>query len=422
MSDGLGLFDDDVDDDVEAHYSPAPPPRGRASGSRTGRKRPVPPPRGRQKGRRVKWAVVVLLCVVAVGGSIFGVLQVLGLGYYPDYTGSGGTDVVFQVNSGDTIRDIGDNLQQAGIVASTNAFVKAAKENSSVSGVQPGYYLMKQHMSGVAAVDKIIAPASRVGEVEIRSGTMLNDTTLGNGKVAPGILTKIAQASCATLNGRSTCLPVADLQAAIQHTNPAALGVPSWAIPSVTAADPKHRLEGLLLPAVYNIKPGNTPVQDLSDMLNQSFAALQAAGLPSTNQQTTGFSPYQELTIASIVEREAGTQGDMPKIARVLYNRLAQGLALGLDSTVDYALDRPMVRTAAADQTRAGAYNTYQNLGLPPTPIASPSNDAIQAALQPAPGAWLFFVVCHKDRTSCFANTFQEHEQNITLAQQNGAY
>ncbi|HWC82466.1 MAG TPA: endolytic transglycosylase MltG [Pseudonocardiaceae bacterium] len=411
MSEGLGLFDEDVSDDYY-EYEDEPPQRGRGGRAK----------RGRKRSRKVVWTILLVLVVLIAAGAYFGVRQVIGLGYYPDFSGAGTTDVVFEVNSGDTLRDVGDNMQQDGIVASANAFVKAAKENDEVSGVQPGFYLVKEHMSGAAAVEKIVAPKTRVGQIGINSGTMLDDTTATNGKVTSGILSKLAQASCATINGRSTCLPATDFQAAIQNTSPAALGVPSWAIPTVTAADPRHKLEGLLVPGVYNIKPGATAVQDLSDMLSQSAAQLQADGLPSTSQQQSGFSPYQLLTIASIVERESGTTADMPKVARVLYNRLAQGQNLQLDSTVDYALDRPMVRTAAADQTKAGAYDTYHNPGLPPTPISSPSAGAIQAAIAPASGPWLFFVVCQKDGTSCFATTFAEHQQNITLAQQNGAY
>ena len=144
--------------------------------------------------------------------------------------------------------------------------------------------------------------------------------------------------------------------------------------------------------------------------------------MPSTSQQQSGFSPYQVLTIASIVERESGVAADMPKVARVLYNRLAAGQSLQLDSTVDYGLDRPMVRTSPAERPAAGAYDTYDNPGLPPTPISSPSTAAVQAAIAPTPGPWMYFVVCQKDGTSCFATTYTEHQQNVALAQRNGAY
>ena len=305
---------------------------------------------------------------------------------------------------------------------SAGAFVLAGRNSAALTGVQPGFYVMKEQMSGASAVAKLTEPASRVGLLEIKSGQQLDDTTSTAGQVTPGILSHIAKASCAMLNGRNACLTVGDLTTAIADSNPTALDVPTWAAPSVTGADPKHRLEGLIMPGVYNIKPGETAAQTLKRIMDQSSAQLQAAGLPGNSQQTTGFTPYQVLVMASIVEREAGTNADMPKIARVFYNRLQQGMPLGSDATVDYALDRPMVATAPSEQPRAGVYNTYSVVGLTPTPISSPSSAAIQAASQPADGKWLFFVVCQKDRSSCFATTYADHQKNVTLAHHNGVF
>lgn len=404
MSDGIGaLFGELADEQDE------PPGRGRGRG-----------PVRRRRRRWLRWALVVVLLVVAVG-AYFGIRQVLGLGYYPDYSGTGQGDLVVEIDSG-TITDIGNRLQQDGVVASSRAFVKASKSDSRVGGVQPGYYVLRHRMSAAAAVNLLVAPSSRVGELEVRSGWQLDDTTAPNGTVSKGILSRIADASCVTLDGHRSCLTVADLQSAIQNTPPTQLGVPAWAVPAVGALDPAHRLEGLIMPGVYNFRPGTTAVATLHALLTQSATQLQVAGLPSANQQSSGFSPYQVLVIASIVEREAGVQADMPKIARVLYNRLATGMDLELDSTVDYALNRPMVRTTPADRPGAGAYNTYANSGLPPSPISSPSVAAIEAAESPAAGDWLYFVVCQKNGASCFATTYQQHQTNVALAQANGAY
>jgi UPF0755 protein len=407
VNDGLELFDDLSEDDH----------RESRRGARRGR-----PPRRRTKRTGLKWSIVAALVLVIAVGAYLGVKQFTGIGVYPDYVGSGTRDVVFQVNPGDTTSDIGDDMKQAGIVASTGAFIKAGADNSAVAGVQPGFYVLKEHMSGAAAVRLITTASSRVGLLEIKSGQQLDDTTSTAGKVTSGILTHIADATCATLNGKKTCVSVAQLRGAIQSTDPAALGVPDWAIPSVTTAAPAHRLEGLIMPGVYNLKPGETAAQTLKRIMDQSSAQLQAAGLPSASQQNSGFSPYQVLTLASIVEREAGTTADMPKIARVFYNRLQQGMELQSDATVDYGLDRPMVATSPKDRPKAGAYNTYANAGLPPTPVSSPSADAIQAASQPAAGPWLYFVVCQKDRSSCFATNLTQHNKNVQLAIHNGVF
>lgn len=408
MNDGIELFDDLSSDDE--NYSAR-------------RRRGPRDHRGRKKKRRgLTWTIVLVAVLLIAGGAYLGIRQVMGFGVYPDYAGDGTTDVVFQVNPGDTARDIGDDMQQEGIVKSSNAFVKAAKNSTEIGNVQPGFYVVKEQMSGQAAVDAIVRPSARVGLLQIQSGQQLDDTTNTSGKVSSGILTHISQATCATLNGKSTCVSVTQLRAAIAGTDPATLGVPSWAIPSVTAADPKHRLEGLIMPGVYNLKPGENAVDTVKRILAQSSAQLQAAGLPSSSQQNSGFTPYQVLTLASIVERESGTNLDMPKIARVFYNRLQQGVDLQSDATVDYGLDRPMIATSPADRPGAGPYNTYANAGLPPTPVSSPSSAAIQAASQPAAGPWLYFVVCQKDGTSCFATTLAQHNANVAIAHQNGVF
>lgn len=403
-NDGLDLFDDVDSDD-------------RRRPARADRRRPR-----RRRRRGITWTIVLVLVLVIGGGAYLGVRQFAGFGSYPDYPGNGGRDVVFQVNPGDTTTGIGDNMVHASIVQSSKAFVRAAANNDQIGGVQPGFYVLKEHMSGTAAVTAIVAKASRVGLLEIKSGWQLDDTTSTAGKVTPGILSHISTASCADLNGGKTCVSVADLRAAIAGTDPAALDVPAWAVPTTANADPKHRMEGLVMPGVYNLKPGETAAQTLKRIMDQSSAQLQADGLPGANQQATGFSPYQILTMASIVEREAGTSADMPKIARVFYNRMVKGMDLQSDATVDYALDRPMVATAPSERPGAGAYDTYDNAGLPPTPVSSPSAAAIQAATQPSAGDWLFFVVCRQDRTSCFATNLTDHNKNVALAHANGVF
>jgi UPF0755 protein len=95
---------------------------------------------------------------------------------------------------------------------------------------------------------------------------------------------------------------------------------------------------------------------------------------------------------------------------------------LQLDSTVDYALDRPMIATSPSERPGAGPYDTYDNPGLPPTPISSPSLTAIQAAISPTAGPWLFFVVCQKNLSSCFATTFAQHQANVAIAHNNGVF
>jgi UPF0755 protein len=121
---------------------------------------------------------------------------------------------------------------------------------------------------------------------------------------------------------------------------------------------------------------------------------------------------YQAVTIASIVQAEAATKADMAKVARVVFNRLERGMPLQMDSTVNYALNRSTLRTTSADTRIDSPYNSYQRMGLPPTPIDNPGEDAMRAAIAPAAGNWLYFVTVKPGDTR-FTDNFEEHRRNV---------
>jgi UPF0755 protein len=125
--------------------------------------------------------------------------------------------------------------------------------------------------------------------------------------------------------------------------------------------------------------------------------------------------------IASVIEKEAITP-DFRRVSRVIYNRLAAGMLLQMDSTINYPLDRQEVNTSDADRARPGPYNTYLNVGLPVSPIGSPSAAAIAAALHPEPGTWRYFVKCQKDGASCFSVTPEEHYAAVRAAAARGVF
>ena len=168
------------------------------------------------------------------------------------------------------------------------------------------------------------------------------------------------------------------------------------------------------------MQPGATAVDVLRGLLETSAGSLEASGIVS-GAQSIGTTPYSLLVISSLVEKEAITP-DMPKVARVIYNRLGAGRRLELDSMVNYPLDLQALRTTEEDRTTPGPYNSYTVTGLPPTPISAPGKDAISAALTPEPGPWLYFVRCQTDGRSCFAETFEEHDRNVAEARANGAF
>lgn len=377
-------------------------------------------PARRSPGRGQRRGILLLAVAVLLAGVLGGSYYLFrSLSAAPDFEGAGEGDVVVQVADGDSTAAIGRTLESTGVVASVAAFLEAARQDDRILGVQPGSYQMRARMSAAAAVERLLDPEARVGQLEIRGGVQLDDTSAPDGTVAPGVLSLVSRASCVRLDGAESCVSVDELRAAMAETDPAELGVPSWALDAVAAADPVRRLEGLLVPGVYEVEPGRSAVEVLQALLATSTAQLEASGIVS-GAAAMGSSPYEVLVISSLVEKE-GITPDMPRVARVVYNRLGAGQRLELDSTVNYPLDLQALRTTAADRAKPGPYNSYQTAGLPPTPISAPGREAIAAALKPAAGEWFFFVRCEKDGSSCFATTLPEHQANITEAARNGA-
>jgi UPF0755 protein len=162
-------------------------------------------------------------------------------------------------------------------------------------------------------------------------------------------------------------------------------------------------LEGLLFPDTYGIEPDDTAEGVVQDMLNQLEIVLSRYELSTAPR---GLSPYQLLIVASMIEREAKVAGDRPKIAAVIYNRLAAGKRLEIDATVEYAVGH--AKLTAKDLRSSSPYNTYTRAGLPPTPIAAPGEAAIQAALKPADGDWIYYVLATEEGEHAFTNSYEE--------------
>jgi len=405
VHDDLGLFTEQA-----AEQPPGDRSRARRFRQRFGR--------GRRR-RSVSALAGVFVLVVVGGGVAYGGAQLLRVGWYADYEGPGTGEVVIQVTRGDSVSSIASTLAERDVVASSKAFRSAASDTAGVSNVQPGYYRMRSHMSGAAAAQRIVSPEAKTGEVEIRGGMRLDDQLSPNGKPTPGILSKLAQAGC-TGAAPGKCASPEEMKKAAATADLAQLGVPQWAIGPASKADAHRRLEGLIMPGEYSVRPGEPAQQILQEVVTKSAGKLNKLGVAQSAQRS-GHSPYEVLTIGSMAQSEAVSK-DFGKVARVIENRLKQNEQLRFDSTINYPLDKPALLTKSEDRNLPGPYNTYMNRGLPPTPISSVSEEAVKAAANPPTGDWLFFVKCSPDGTSCFAKTQNEHNQNIKKAQQNGAY
>ncbi|WMX48173.1 endolytic transglycosylase MltG [Streptomyces roseicoloratus] len=179
------------------------------------------------------------------------------------------------------------------------------------------------------------------------------------------------------------------------------------ALPAAAAGNP----EGYLFPATYPVDTTTTPDGLLRYMVDTATKRFGAPGI-AEGARRHGMTVHQLVIIASIVQAEADTPEDMGKVARVVYNRLAQGMPLQMDSTINYALGRDTVDTSHQDTRIDSPYNTYERRGLPPSPIGNPGDQAMSAAVAPAEGDWLYFVtVSHGDTR--FTASYPEHQANV---------
>jgi peptidoglycan lytic transglycosylase G len=158
-----------------------------------------------------------------------------------------------------------------------------------------------------------------------------------------------------------------------------------------------HSLEGLLFPSTYQIVASDTALSVTRRLVAQFDA--QVSKLDFSGVHARGLSTYQAVIVASMVEAEAKVDKDRPKIAEVIYNRLRQGIPLGIDATVDYALGHHVAQLTESDLAIESPYNTRLHTGLPPTPIGAPGLASLQAAAAPDSGDLLYYVVadCHGD-------------------------
>lgn len=374
----------------------------------------APPVRHRAAPERHRRRRVLLLGTALLAGAGLVAASVFLLGP-DDFVGGGSGSVVVRVEQGDSTSAIAQTLVDRGVVKSRAAFLDAAADEDAIARVQPGFYELRSEMSGSSAAGAMVDPEHRVGFLDVRGGVQVDDTRAPDGTVSPGVLSQISSATClARDTDEPRCTTAEDLRAAMAAADPAEVGVPEWARAGVLAAAPERRLEGLVAPGPYDLDPTGSPDEVLREVLTASAERLAAAGLE-------GPDAYRTLVLASLVEKEA-IGPDMPKVSRVILNRLQVNQRLELDSTVNYPLDVQALRTTAEARGTPGPYNSYLNTGLPPTPVSSVSTAALEATEAPAEGPWLFFVRCTTEGASCFAVTYPEHQANVARAQEIGAF
>lgn len=359
--------------------------RARADGSRAGfdqgrrstprGRGPDDPHRGRTFRRRRIAAALVAVALLAGAWLLVSLFQ--------PFKGAGEGEVRISIPNGAGVSEIGDILEDEGVVSSSFFFELRARLGGSGEELKSGTFTLAQDMSYSAALDALsVGPAAtNVVNVTIPEGSARSE-------VAPIVEDAGLEGDYEKASVESPVLDPADYGA--------------------EAAD---SLEGFLFPSTYELERDETAKDLVREQLRKFKQEFREVDL--SQAEAAGLTPYELLTVASMVEREALVRRERSLIAGVIYNRLDQGIPLGIDATTRYALDNWTRPLTESDFDPASPYNTRTNAGLPPTPIGNPGLDSIRAAAEPADTDYLYFVVK--------PGTCGEHEFNETLAEHEAA-
>ncbi|HEX9682331.1 MAG TPA: endolytic transglycosylase MltG [Acidimicrobiales bacterium] len=332
-----------------------------------------------------------LLITSFVVAGLMLILAVLGVyvGRRLDPPGPAGPPVALTIIEGATITDIANLLERHDVIADATVF-RLYVRLTGAGGFQAGDYELPTNAAVTDVIDLLDAgPTLTFVKVTVPEGFTL-DQILDRVDAADGLDGSLFEAALASGDVRSSLQP-----------------------------DGIELLEGLLFPDTYFIETQETEIDLLRRMVSLLDSTTSELGYDNSIDRV-GLTPYETLIVASLVEREARVPEDRRKISRVIHNRLAAGQRLEIDATVLYALGEHKERVLFQDLEVDSPYNTYRVTGLPPTPIAVAGRAALEAAINPEPGPWLYYVVIDERGGHAFAETFSEHQANIRQAERNG--
>lgn len=288
----------------------------------------------------------------------------------PDFPrGQAGVEVLIEVLPGEAGGEIAKKLEQAGVVKSSLAFFRVAVSDKRSLRIAPGEHLLQTQIPAQQALEQLLDPDRIPNLIRVRDGARwseINQQLLNFGVVK------------------------SDLVKAVE---------------SFKAPEPfdVRNIEGFIYPAQYSFNKTTSAKQMIGDMVDKFEWMTKSVNWNALPE----FTPYEVLVMASLIESE-GTPDVFSKVARVIQNRLKIGMPLQFDSTVHYALDRRgEIRVSIAETKTPSEFNTFINKGLPPTPIGSPTIAAINAALNPANGDWIYFVTV-KPGVTRFTSSYEE--------------
>lgn len=347
---------------------------------------PVPPKsrkaRNARRNRRSKRNRIVAFILALV----FALLFVVGYGLYrvavyvrnnsqssimEDWPGPGSGFVEFTIEPGQGSVEVGNNLVKAQVVKSQSTFSNIVAANNKI--LYPGIYALKKHMNSMDVVEILSDQSKAGGFLDVKAGERATE-----------VIRKAAQISG---------IDIAQFNA-IQKTDGAGILPP----------EAGGSFEGWLEPGVYNVKAIKSASKILAKMVDKRVKKLDSLGVPKGDLR------QKVLKIASIAEAEVNNREYYGKVSRVILNRLAKDMPLGMDTTVAYGIGIKAINlTQSQLDDASNPYNTRIHKGLPPTPISIPGDNAILAALNPANGSWIYFVTTNlKTGETKFADNYDD--------------
>ena len=308
-------------------------------------------------------AVALSVLVFTLGANSFH--NAFLLNDYLDSSSNQKIDIL--IEPGDTGTEIAEKLYRSGVIKAGKVFYKLAINEKRSNSISPGIHEIDIKISAKAALDQLLDPKRNRGVFGFIEGLRKNEIfdLLKKSKLVSGNLSPSVKPD------------------KIYNTS---------------------NLEGFLFPAQYSFAPGITIDTAVNQMVQRFNLAAKTSKI---DQGFNGFSPFELVTIASIIQAEGDPQ-DFTKIARVIYNRLKIKMPLQMNTTVEYAANlRGKIRLPYKQLEVNSRYNTYKYQGLPLGPIGNPGQDALNASVNPESGDWIYFITV-KPRDTRFTNSYSQ--------------
>ena len=336
-----------------------------------------------RRGRIFSALGVLVLIALVVAVPVFIWLRSIGLAEASDPRGR----TTVAIPNGVGVDEIGQILEDEGIIDSALGFRIAVYLEGGGEDIQAGEYTLAR---GLSAKDALAALGGgpkepRVVSVTFPEGSWLTDF--------------------AEVVGAETAIDGDRFLDVVQNGK----------VDSPFRPKDVDTMEGLLFPSTYEVGKKDT-ARSLAQRLADEFVN-QTTDLDFGRAKETGISPYEAVIIASMIEAESRIDSERPKIARVIYNRLNQGIPLGIDATILYGLGKESGELTSDELQVDSPYNTRKVTGLPPTPIGAPGLASLEAALDPADGDWLYYVLNDCKGNHAFSETYEEFLENKAVYQ-----